>query len=121
MGRKRPAATITVAGPRRRVAVSAEAWRSPVRLLCRTALVMVGSAALGSPRVVRASTLQFLIPPLLQRHVVRRHVGVVEIDQGLDLLRAEANALVELGCHHGIADRGVVAHIDGEGLLRSLL
>src|SRR5262245_37828657 len=62
-----------------------------------------------------------LVPPLLQGDVVLGHVGVVEIDQRLDLAGGEADARIEVGGDDGVLDRGVVAHVDGEGLLRALL
>src|SRR5215510_4576093 len=36
------------------------------------------------------STLELLVPPLLEGHVILGHVAVVEIDQGLYLLGREA-------------------------------
>src|SRR5262245_60056961 len=63
------------------------------------------------------SALELLVPPLLEGNVVRRHIAVVEIDEGLDLVGREADALVEVGRDNRIGHRRVVTHVDREGFL----
>src|SRR6184192_102075 len=73
---------------------------------------------IASPRPVRESALERLVPPLLERNVVLREVPVIEIDQALAFLGVEADALFGFGRNPGVANRGVVAHVFGEGFLR---
>src|SRR5437763_1691162 len=74
----------------------------------------------GSPDA-RSSTLERLIPPLLERGVVLREIPVIEIDQALALVGAEADALFGFGRNLGIGDGAVVAHVLGERFLRRRL
>src|SRR5258708_35731798 len=66
------------------------------------------------------SALELLVPPFLERDVVLVHVVVVEIDEFLDLVGGEADALVEIGRDHGVGDGRIVAHVDGKCFLRAL-
>src|SRR5512139_310780 len=104
-GASRQKATKIVAG-----VISAAAVRpSPRRFSATGPCVRATSAT---------STLERLVPPLLERGVVLGHVAVVEVDQALLLLLGEADALLGVRRYLGVGDRGVVAHIDGEAFLR---
>src|SRR5205809_633146 len=59
---------------------------------------------------LRCSALQRLVPPLLERGVILGEVRVIEIDQALAFVGAEADALFGLWRDLGIGDGGVVAH-----------
>src|SRR5215467_15770016 len=64
-----------------------------------------------------ASTLERLVPPLLERGVVLRKVAVVEVDEALALVRVEADALLRRGRDRRVANARVVPHVLGEGFL----
>src|SRR5437667_12662601 len=82
----------------------------------------VNATTIDRPRPEpRGSAFERLVPPLLQRSVVLRKVPVIEIDQALPLVCAEANALFRLGRNPGIGDGTVVTHVLGEGFLRRRL
>src|ERR1700759_5773329 len=66
------------------------------------------------------SALEFLVPPFFQCDVVLVHVVVIEIDEFLDFLGREANALVEVWRDGGVGDGRVVTHVDRKGLLCAL-
>src|SRR5207253_10220513 len=68
-----------------------------------------------------SSAFESLVPPLLERRVVLRQVAVIEVDQALALVGAEADALFRFGRNSCIGDGTVVAHVLGEGLLRRRL
>src|SRR5258705_521352 len=85
---------------------------SPVRAGAAAAAVIR-----GLPRF-EDSALEALVPPLLQRGIVLREVAVIEIDQALALVGAEADALFRLGRDLRVVDAAVVAHVLGERLLR---
>src|SRR5471030_3431910 len=61
--------------------------------------------------------LERLVPPVLERRVVLGDVAVVEIDEALLLFRREADALLQVGCHLGVVDGRVVAHVYREAFL----
>src|SRR5689334_19170133 len=79
-----------------------------------------GSAAvvMVPPRSRCASALERLVPPLLERGVVPGEVAVVEVDEALALLGAEADALFGVRRDLRVGDAGVVPHVLGEGFLR---
>src|SRR6516162_94471 len=64
------------------------------------------------------STLERLVPPLLESRVVLGQVSVVEVDQSLALLGIEADAPLGLRRDIRIGHARVVAHVLGERLLR---
>src|SRR5512144_637867 len=66
----------------------------------------------------RASALERLVPPLLERSVVLREVPVIEVDQALALVGVEADASLRLRRDLRVRDARVVAHVLGEGFLR---
>src|SRR6185295_1797298 len=57
------------------------------------------------------SALERLVPPLLQRGIVLREITVVEIDQSLALVGAEADPLLRFRRDLRIGHRPVVAHV----------
>src|SRR5882762_8105245 len=63
------------------------------------------------------SSLERLVPPVLECRVVLGQVPVVEVDQALLLLVGETDALLHVGRHLGVGDGRVVAHVDGEAFL----
>src|SRR5258707_5842997 len=56
------------------------------------------------------SSLERLVPPVLERRVVLGHVAIVEVDQALLFLVGEADALLHVGRDLGIGDGRIVAH-----------
>src|SRR5271163_3676756 len=105
MGTNSSSATISVAGPIRAPADRGMA----LRCLPTLPAVTVASCAMPRPSVpcganrpsLRGgsegrcrSTLEALVPPLPQCNVVLAQVGVIEIDERLELGRGEANALL---------------------------
>src|SRR5215472_3719271 len=63
------------------------------------------------------STLERLVPPLLERGVVLRKIAVVEVDKALALVGVEADALLRRGRDRRVADARVVPHVLGKGFL----
>src|SRR5438034_7755993 len=67
------------------------------------------------------SAFERLVPPLLERSVVLRQVAVIEIDQALALVGAEAYALFRCERDLGMAARADRAHVFRETFLRGRL
>src|SRR5262249_30059974 len=72
----------------------------------------VPASAGTSGKWFAASSLEHLVPPLLQRGVVLGEIAVVEIDEARLLLGGEADALLQVGRHDRVGDGRVVAHVD---------
>src|SRR6476661_5867696 len=64
------------------------------------------------------SSLERLVPPILERRIVLGHVAVVEVDEALLLFVGEADPLLDVVRHLGVGDGRVVAHVDCEAFLR---
>src|SRR5215467_6156765 len=94
-GASRQTATKIVAGP----ASAAADQLSPRRVSTtgpRASAVSVMRSDQPLPISPCPSTLERLVPPLLERRIVLGHIGIVEVDQALLLLGREADALLRI-------------------------